>query len=48
MAGFNGPSLPAEIDAIAREFSLGGIVFFGRNVEEPAQVADVSRRASSW
>ena len=46
MAGFNGPSLPTEIDAIAREFSLGGIVFFGRNVEEPAQVAEVSRRAS--
>ena len=46
MAGFNGPSLPTEIDAIAREFSLGGIVFFARNVEEPAQVAEVSRRAS--
>src|SRR4029078_12647459 len=46
MAGFNGPSLPAEIDAIAREFSLGGIVFFGRNVEERAQLAEVSRRAS--
>jgi beta-N-acetylhexosaminidase len=46
MAGFNGPSLPVEIDAIAREFSLGGIVFFARNVEEPAQVAEVSRRAS--
>jgi beta-N-acetylhexosaminidase len=46
MAGFSGPSLPSEIDAIAREFSLGGIVFFARNVEEPAQVAEVARRAS--
>jgi beta-N-acetylhexosaminidase len=46
MAGFNGPALPSEIDAIAREFSIGGIVFFGRNVEEPGQVAEVSRRAS--
>jgi beta-N-acetylhexosaminidase len=46
MAGFNGPALPTEIDAIAREFSLGGIVFFARNVEEPAQVAEVARRAS--
>src|SRR3954447_8335682 len=46
MAGFNGLTVPAEIDAIAREFSLGGIVFFARNVEEPAQVAEVSRRIS--
>jgi beta-N-acetylhexosaminidase len=46
MAGFSGPALPAEIEAIAREFSLGGIVFFARNVEEPEQVADVARRAS--
>lgn len=46
MAGFDGPSLPVEIDAIAREFSLGGLVFFARNVEEPAQIAEVSRRVS--
>src|SRR4029079_5611781 len=46
MAGFNGPTLPMEIEAIAREFSLGGIVFFARSVEEPAQVAEVSHRAS--
>jgi beta-N-acetylhexosaminidase len=46
MAGFNGPALPVEIGAIAREFSLGGIVFFARNVDEPAQVADVARLAS--
>src|SRR5215831_13170395 len=46
MAGFSGPALPSEIDAIAREFSLGGIVFFARNVEEPVQVAEVARRAS--
>jgi beta-N-acetylhexosaminidase len=46
MAGFTGPVLPVEIESIAREFSLGGLVFFGRNVEEPAQIADVSRRAA--
>ena len=43
MAGFAGPSLPAELRALAREFSLGGVVFFKRNVEDPEQVADVAR-----
>ena len=46
MAGFNGHALPVELETIAREFSLGGIVFFARNVAEPAQVADVAWRAS--
>lgn len=43
MAGFDGPSLTVELRALAREFSLGGVVYFARNVEEPAQVAEVSR-----
>jgi beta-N-acetylhexosaminidase len=43
MAGFPGTSLTVELRAIAREFSLGGVVYFARNVEEPAQVAEVSR-----
>jgi beta-N-acetylhexosaminidase len=43
MAGFPGHSLTVELRSIAREFSLGGVIYFGRNVEEPAQVADVSR-----
>jgi len=43
MAGFNGTSLPTELRALAREFSLGGVVFFKRNVDEPEQVAEVAR-----
>jgi beta-N-acetylhexosaminidase len=43
MAGFNGTALPTELRALAREFSLGGVVFFKRNVEEPEQVAEVAR-----
>ena len=43
MAGFPGTTLTVELRAIAREFSLGGVVYFARNVEEPAQVAEVSR-----
>jgi beta-N-acetylhexosaminidase len=45
MAGFTGTSLPVEIKALAREFSLGGIIFFGRNVVEPDQIADVAAEA---
>lgn len=43
MAGFPGASLTVELRALAREFSLGGVIYFARNVEEPAQVAEVSR-----
>ena len=45
LAGFSGPSLPAELHGIAREFSLGGVVLFKRNVEEPAQVAELAYRS---
>ena len=45
IAGFDGTSLPVELRAIAREFSLGGIIFFARNVEGPAQVADIANGA---
>lgn len=46
MAGFPGYSLTVELRALAREFSLGGVIYFARNVEEPAQVADVSREVA--
>lgn len=42
LAGFAGPSLPPEIRSLAREFGLGGVVLFKRNVEEPAQVAELA------
>ena len=47
MAGFPGTSLTVELRALAREFSLGGVVYFARNVEEPAQVAEVSREIAT-
>ncbi len=42
MAGFAGPTLPAELRAIAREFDLGGVILFARNVEAPLQVAELA------
>ena len=47
MAGFAGTSLTVELRALAREFSLGGVVYFARNVDEPAQVAEVSREIAT-
>jgi beta-N-acetylhexosaminidase len=47
IAGFAGHSIPAELRSIAREFDLGGIILFARNVEAPDQVAEISREAQS-
>ena len=38
LAGFAGHSIPADLRALAKEFDLGGIILFARNVESPEQV----------
>ena len=45
LAGFPGPTIPPELRSLAREFGLGGVVLFKRNVEEPAQVAELAYEA---
>jgi beta-N-acetylhexosaminidase len=45
IAGFAGHTIPPELKALAREFDLGGIILFARNVESPEQVADIAREA---
>src|SRR5512134_2772918 len=47
IAGFAGHTIPADLRALAREFDLGGIILFARNVESPEQVADIAREAQS-
>jgi beta-N-acetylhexosaminidase len=42
IAGFNGHQIPAELRTLAREFGLGGVILFARNVAEPEQVAEVA------
>jgi beta-N-acetylhexosaminidase len=37
-----GPSITPEIRSLAREFSLGGVTLFARNIEGPEQVAELS------
>src|SRR5213079_1278025 len=36
-----GHSVPVELASLAREFSLGGVILFARNVVEPEQVAEL-------
>ena len=37
-----GKSVTPEMRSLARDFSLGGIIFFARNIEAPEQVAELS------
>ena len=45
IAGFAGHSIPADLKLLAREFDLGGVIYFARNIESPEQVAELSREA---
>lgn len=40
--GFPGPTVSPELRALVREFDLGGVVLFKRNVEAPEQVAELA------
>ena len=37
-----GPSVPVELRSVAREFDLGGVILFSRNIEAPEQVVELS------
>jgi beta-N-acetylhexosaminidase len=47
IAGFPGHTVPPELRMLAREFDLGGVIFFSRNVDSPEQVAELSRESRS-
>lgn len=46
IAGFAGQTVPSDLRALARAFDLGGVIFFARNIAEPAQVAELSRESA--
>src|SRR5439155_5167272 len=46
IAGFHGHQVPVELRSLAREFSLGGVILFARNIEEPEQVAELAAEAA--
>ena len=40
-------TIPAELRSLAREFQLGGVILFARNIEAPEQVAELSHDIQS-
>src|SRR5471030_3043562 len=46
LVGFDGQQIPVELKALAREFGLGGVVIFARNIAEPEQVAELCYEAA--
>jgi beta-N-acetylhexosaminidase len=42
IAGFDGCVLPVELRSLVRDFGLGGVILFARNIEAPEQVAELS------
>ncbi len=46
IAGFNGHQPSVELKSLAREFGLGGVILFARNVVEPGQIAELCHEAS--
>jgi beta-N-acetylhexosaminidase len=45
IVGFDGHTIPGDLRRLAREFDLGGVTFFARNVDAAQQVADLSRES---
>jgi beta-N-acetylhexosaminidase len=45
IGSFPGTSISRELRAVAKEFDLGGVILFGRNVEVPEQVAELAGHA---
>ena len=50
-----GRTMPIEMRSLAKEFDLGGLIFFSRNIEAPEQVAELAaesealgRTAPAW
>ena len=42
LVGFDGFSVPADFKMAAEKFQLGGVIYFKRNVQSPAQLAELS------
>jgi beta-N-acetylhexosaminidase len=47
IGSFPGTSVSPELRSLAREFDLGGVILFSRNVEAPEQVAELAGTAES-
>jgi len=47
IGSLSGTTITPEIRSLAREFSLGGVIFFARNIEAAEQVAELSHDVQS-
>lgn len=47
IGSFPGVDLPVELRALVREFDLGGVILFARNIESPEQVSELAAEAES-
>jgi len=47
IAGFTGQSAPDDLRRIIAEFDLAGVIYFARNIVEPAQVRELSLEVSA-
>jgi beta-N-acetylhexosaminidase len=47
VGSLSGLTIPREMRSLAREFQLGGVILFGRNIEAPEQVAELSHDLQS-
>jgi beta-N-acetylhexosaminidase len=47
IVGFTGHTVPDGLRELVAEFDLGGVVYFARNIVDPAQVAELSRETAA-
>src|ERR1700689_5335132 len=45
IAGFDGQVLPVELKSLSREFGLGGVILFARNIDQPEKVPNLCKEA---
>jgi len=44
MAGIPGPEMDSDTEALIRDYALGGVILFARNIENPIQLASLCSR----
>jgi beta-N-acetylhexosaminidase len=47
IGSFPSTTLPVELRALAREFDLGGVILFSRNIEQPEQVNELATESEA-
>jgi beta-N-acetylhexosaminidase len=47
IGSFPSTTIPPELRSLARDFGLGGVILFARNIEEPGQVAELAHDLQS-